>query len=167
MTHGEPNEHSLRSVRHLLHPQECLRPRPRPCVRVHTHLSRLDVRFVDRLRVRLNDLLHVEDVVFFNVLEFLWNGESYGTVVKQIMWNHINGMSPWIMVSDSFIQTRKQKKTKHNIGNVTSLFCARHFLCVCMVYDSHTPPVRRELFCSWHSLTGVLKQSSAEPDLNY
>ena len=71
MTHSEPNKHSFRSVRHPLHPQECLTHRTRTCVPEGTHLSYLDVCFLDRLRVRVNDLLHVDNVVFFDVLEFL------------------------------------------------------------------------------------------------
>lgn len=56
------------------------------CVYTHTHLSYLNVRFVDGLRVRLDDRLHVEDVVFFNVLESLQRMERkvYGPVVQQI-----------------------------------------------------------------------------------
>lgn len=71
VTHSEPNEHSFRSVRHPLHPQECPTRRTCPCVRGGTHLYYLDLRFLDRLRVRVNNLLHVENVAFFDVLEFL------------------------------------------------------------------------------------------------
>lgn len=73
MTPSEPNKHSFRSVRHPLHPQECLTHCTCTCARGRTHLPYLDVRFLDRLRVRVNDVLHVEKVVFFNVLEFLEN----------------------------------------------------------------------------------------------
>lgn len=37
----------------------------------HAHLSDLDVRLVDGLRVQPDDLLHVDDVALFDVLEFL------------------------------------------------------------------------------------------------
>lgn len=37
MTHSEPNEHSLRSTRHLLHPQECLGVRMCACVCLCVH----------------------------------------------------------------------------------------------------------------------------------
>lgn len=40
-------------------------------VRRHAHLSNLDVRLVDGLRVQADDLLHVDDVVLLDVLEFL------------------------------------------------------------------------------------------------
>lgn len=69
MTHSEPNEHGLRSTRHLLHPQECLE-------RWYTHLSYLNVRFIHGLCICLNDLLHLENVVLFDVLEFLQDKAS-------------------------------------------------------------------------------------------
>lgn len=40
-------------------------------LRRHAHLSDLDVRLVDGLRVQADDVLHVDDVALFDVLEFL------------------------------------------------------------------------------------------------
>lgn len=40
-------------------------------VGAHAHLSDLDVRVVDGLRVQADDLLHVDDVALLDVLEFL------------------------------------------------------------------------------------------------
>lgn len=80
MTRGEPSERRARSTRHLLHPQECLRGRT---VRVGAHLSDLDVGLVDGLRVRVDDVLHVDDVAFFDVLEFLQNRATRVTAMQQ------------------------------------------------------------------------------------
>lgn len=44
--------------------------------RRHAHLSDLDVRLVDGLRVQADDLLHVDDVALFDVLEFLRGGKK-------------------------------------------------------------------------------------------
>lgn len=101
MTHSEPSEHSFRSVRHPLHPQECPTHRTRPCVRGGTHLHYLDVRFLDRLRVRVNHILHVEKVAFFDVLEFLENEPS-------VVLFKINGIIP--------TDRTRQNKRKAEIG---------------------------------------------------
>lgn len=50
-----------------LHPPEC----SGACARARTHLSDLHVRFVHGPRVRADDVLHVDDVAFFDGLEFL------------------------------------------------------------------------------------------------
>lgn len=62
-THGEPDERVNQTLsasrRHVRGPRR------------HAHLSDLDVRLVDGLRVQADDLLHVDDVALFDVLEFL------------------------------------------------------------------------------------------------
>lgn len=111
MAPSEPSEHSSRSVRHPLHRQECLTHCTCTCAQGCTHLPYLDVCFLHRLRVRVNDVLHVENVVFFNVLEFL--EKEAGVLFFKI---------------NSIISTGAITQSKSIPGNCASIFCPCRFL---------------------------------------
>lgn len=144
MTPSEPSKHSSRSVRHPLHPQECLTHCTCTCARGCPHLPYLDMCFLDRLRVRVNDVLHVENVVFFNVLEFLEN--KAGVVFFKI---------------NSIIFTDTITQNKSIPGNSASIFCCFLYLFGWSRVPKHTrihisAPKRCQLVFSQNTSGGIL-----------
>lgn len=172
MTHSEPNEHSLRSIRHLLHPQECLRP----CLCACPHSPLPFERVFRRQTASMTEwspscgecgFLRCLGISVKQGERRLWHG---GAASHSVFWNQINGGSTNLHHGVRLVYTGMKTEKQTWKLPYHFLILPLHASCVSVwvVYGAHThtqtetqtythtaPPIGCKLFCSRDTLTGV------------